>query len=102
MQNDVIQARRHWRLACMEIRAGRHWRPARMEIKKYRKYGTFRMRVAGLEPARGRPREILSLLCLPIPPYPRYVPAPRGAGFISMRAERRRRSARISIRAERR
>ncbi len=28
-----------------------------------------KMQVAGLEPARGRPREILSLLCLPIPPY---------------------------------
>ena len=28
------------------------------------------LRVAGLEPARSCPREILSLLCLPIPPYP--------------------------------
>ena len=28
------------------------------------------MRVAGLEPARDFSREILSLLCLPIPPYP--------------------------------
>lgn len=28
-----------------------------------------KMQVAGLEPARGHPREILSLLCLPIPPY---------------------------------
>lgn len=27
------------------------------------------MQVAGLEPARSRLREILSLLCLPIPPY---------------------------------
>ena len=29
------------------------------------------VRVAGLEPARGRPRGILSPLRLPIPPYPR-------------------------------
>ena len=30
----------------------------------------YLMRVAGLEPARSCLREILSLLCLPIPPYP--------------------------------
>ena len=30
----------------------------------------YGMRVAGLEPARDCSREILSLLCLPIPPYP--------------------------------
>ena len=28
------------------------------------------VRTAGLEPARGYPRQILSLLCLPIPPRP--------------------------------
>ena len=31
------------------------------------------VRAAGLEPAQGYPREILSLLCLPIPPCPREV-----------------------------
>ncbi len=31
------------------------------------------VRVAGLEPARSCPREILSLLCLPIPPYPQTI-----------------------------
>jgi hypothetical protein len=28
------------------------------------------VRVAGLEPAQHRCRQILSLMCLPIPPYP--------------------------------
>ena len=42
------------------------------------------MRVAGLEPARDCSREILSLLCLPIPPYPqcmKYVPTAENEAF---------------------
>ena len=42
------------------------------------------MRVAGLEPARDCSREILSLLCLPIPPYPqhkKYAPTAENEGL---------------------
>ena len=35
------------------------------------------MGVEGLEPSRPIGRQILSLLCLPIPPYPRFKATPR-------------------------
>ena len=48
------------------------------------------MRVAGLEPARDCSREILSLLCLPIPPYPqhkKYVPTAENEGLYAQSTE---------------